>query len=159
MLIPDDLLPGDTLLYKRSGFFGWIISLRTGSVISHVEIFAGNGESVASRDGVGVGRYPFRTQGLGYVLRPATFHADLANKWFESVKGAKYSWIDLANFILPSVTVDSTGMFCSEFAVGYLRAGGVGLAHKEPTVKISPRDFRLFDALTEIWPEDTRPSA
>lgn len=156
MRIPDDLLPGDVLLYKRRGKFGWIISFVSNSSIAHVEVYEGDGKSVASRDGKGVNRYPLRLDGLAYVLRPASFDLLSATKWFEAVQGKKYGWIDLANFAMPDLVVDSEGMFCSEFAVGYLRTGGVSIAHKMPAVKVSPRDFRYFDALVEIHPEDAR---
>lgn len=157
MRFPEDLQPGDTLLYARKGIFGWIISLRSNSRLTHVECYEGRGMSVASRDGKGVNRYPFRREGLAHVLRPTRpFNLPRATRWFETQRGAGYGWADLLNFVLPSVIIDTDGYFCSEFAIAYLRHGDLEVGNREPAVKISPRDFRLFDVLQEVWPEDTR---
>ena len=158
MTLPVELRPGDVCLYRRKGLFGWIISIVSNSTIVHVEIYDGHGYSVASRDRIGVNRYPFRRSELAYVLRPnRLFNHPRATRWFLAEEGAPYGWMDLLNFALPSVTLDTAGFFCSEFAIEYLRHGDIELGNREPAVKISPRDFRLFDVLDEVWPEDTRP--
>ena len=45
------LLPGDVMLYRPSGVFGWLIRVKTWHPISHVEVHCGGGQSFASRDG------------------------------------------------------------------------------------------------------------
>ena len=56
-VVPIALRSGDCLLYRATGLFGWLISIKTWSVVSHCEGYVGNGKAVASRDGVGVGLY------------------------------------------------------------------------------------------------------
>jgi hypothetical protein len=64
------LKPGDVLLYKPKGLFGWLIRVKTWHKIAHVECYVGDGLSVASRDGKGVGKYPLRSSELAVVCRP-----------------------------------------------------------------------------------------
>jgi len=72
-----DLRRGDCLLYRPKGFFGWVIATKTWHPVAHVEVYAGNDHSWASRDGLGVNLYPIRMTELAYVLRP-TAPVDLA---------------------------------------------------------------------------------
>lgn len=121
------LSPGDCLLYKPSGFWSYAIAVKTWNKVSHCEAFVGNGLSVASRDGVGVGRYPLRTDGLAYVLRPnQPFELAAALKWFATVNGQKYDWVGLARFLAWGgiSTGKNDKMFCSEFLTRFYRAGG-----------------------------------
>lgn len=70
---------GDILLYPPRSFFGRLIAIKTWHKIAHVEIYAGDGQSVASRDGIGVNLYPARLDDVKHVLRPAVlFEWDLA---------------------------------------------------------------------------------
>src|SRR2546430_7436827 len=97
-MIPD-LQPGDALLYRPSTFFGWIIALKTWTRISHIEIYAGGGLSVASRNGIGVGKYPLRLDNLARVRRPrGLFFLDRAMTWFQTVDGHKYDYWGLLVF-------------------------------------------------------------
>ncbi len=131
---------GDILLYRPAGSFGWLISIKTWHRISHVEVYDGGRQSVASRDGLGVGRYPLRLSELAYILRP-TVPLDLtaAGKWFDSVKGQPYGWLDLADFF--GLPVDGPGMVCSPFATSYLRAAGWSIFPADPPEKIAPFQF------------------
>lgn len=148
-LDPAILRPGDVLLYRPVGFtihrplgyiFGKLIALKTWHNISHVEVFAGSKEnwhnlhgqmwhgyaSEASRDGLGVDRYPLRLTELAYVLRPTEpqFVWTRGEPWFESVKGQKYDWFGLTRFVRTSMKPSNTKMFCSTFAIRRLRASG-----------------------------------
>src|SRR5688500_1194148 len=97
----DELRQGDCLLYAPNSFWSYAIAVKTWNKVSHCEGYAGKGESVASRDGIGVGRYELRTKGLVYVLRPpAAFDVDRAMRWFATVNGQKYDWLGLSRFIL-----------------------------------------------------------
>jgi hypothetical protein len=140
---------GDTLLYKATGLYGRAISLHSGSVVGHVEVYVGGGFSVASRDRQGVDRYPFRAADLIDVLRPTTpFDLDAAMTWFDrSAKGLKYGWGDLLAFVRADDTWDRPGMVCSPFATAFLRAGKIPVFAGVPVNKIMPRDFRLVPEL------------
>ena len=148
--------PGDCLLYSPKGFFGWVIATKTWHHVAHVEIFNGGtlaaAASFASRDGIGVGRYPLRTSELAYVLRPRKM-LDLAcaNRWFERVKGTRYGWLELANFV--GLPLHGGGIFCSQFAAGYYRAAGLDLFPEDPPEKIAP--FQFLDLVGEAFDDVT----
>lgn len=148
-MTPDLIQPGDCLLYKPSGFFGKLIALKTWHSIAHTEVYHGDGMSVASRDGVGVGLYAFRVSGLAYVLRPIPkLDLKAADVWFETVKGQPYGWIDLANFL--GWGTDGKGMVCSPFATDYYRAAGVDPFNCEPSIKIAPFEFLLSNCFHAV---------
>lgn len=143
------LLAGDVLLYKPASVFGWMIRIKTGSPVSHVEVYVGGGHSVASRDGQGVGRYPLRTDNLGWVLRPTVpFWLNPAMDWFDQHKGDPYGWLDLLDFF--SLNVDGPGQVCSPCATNFLRAGGVRVFGTFPAIRISPRDFLTSELFTDV---------
>lgn len=123
-----ELLPGDCLLYAPNSFWSYAIAIKTWNKVSHVETYIGDGFSVASRDGIGVGRYPLRTDTLSYVMRPRSFDLARALAWFATVDGQRYDWIGLSRFVLWGAT-PTTGkndrMFCSEFTTRFYRAGGL----------------------------------
>lgn len=120
-----DLLPGDCLLYRPNGMFGWAIAVKTWHQISHVEVYDREGFSLASRDGLGVGRYPYRSANLAAVLRPNGFYLHKAAvAWFDEVEGQRYDyWGLLRFFTIGSGKQDR--MFCSEFATRLYRNGGM----------------------------------
>ena len=65
-----ELEPGDILLYGGRGLVDRLIQFRTWSDVSHIEIYVGEGRSVASRNGIGVGKYPLRLpEGIRRVYR------------------------------------------------------------------------------------------
>ncbi len=148
------LQPGDCLLYGSAGtFIDWCIQTKTGGVHTHVEIWEGNGNSVASRNGIGVNRYPFRAAQLITVRRPLQpFDQQLATKYFLSVFGEGYDWIGLSSF-WGIVTEDMPHrLFCSSFATAYYRNGNIDIFNKfVDQVKISPWDLNKTPALTTIW--------
>lgn len=121
------LRAGDVLLYSGKGVFSRAIQFKTWSAISHCEAYVGEGESVASRDGKGVGKYPVRTDGLVAVLRPRDgFDLAAAMEWFATVDGQGYDWVGLLAFFTARMQGSkNTKMFCSEFLTRFERAGGV----------------------------------
>ncbi len=123
--IEGTLRRGDCLLYRPTGIFGTIIKLKSWHDVAHVEIYTGEGKSVASRDGLGVGLYPWRDTDIAYVLRP-TYPLDWMGfwRWFKTVNGQKYDWLGLLRFSwFKSIgTNNNNRMFCSEFAVRAYRA-------------------------------------
>jgi hypothetical protein len=121
-----DLQPGDVLLYAPSSFWTYAIAVKTWNKVSHCEIFIGEGQSVASRDGIGVGQFPLRTSGLTHVVRPPRVDMGVAMAWFDEVNGQGYDWWGLTRFILWGATPANNPdkMFCSEFATRWLRRGG-----------------------------------
>lgn len=145
-----DLLPGDVLLYKPSGFFGRVIALKTWHQIAHCESYIGAGESVASRDGKGVGKYQVRLDGLCCVMRPKVA-GDLAAglRWFETVEGMPYGWLDLGAFI--GLGYDGPGMICSTFLTSFERAKGLEIFNSEPARSIAPFQFELEPAYRCHW--------
>ena len=150
MIDVNALQPGDVLLYKPSGLFGRLIALKTWHALSHVEVYVGAGQSVASRDGQGVDRYPLRTDKLAHVLRP-TVDIDLSAglRWFErEARGLPYGWWDLGSFV--GLTHDGHGMVCSPFATAFLRNCGMPIFNKEPINVIAPCDFLQTNLLAEV---------
>lgn len=157
MDIPADLHEGDCLLYKTTGLFGWIIGIKTWSLIGHCETYIGDGHSVASRDGLGVGRYPLRTEDLIYVLRPTgPVDLDAAQAWFlTSAVGQKYDWLGLLRFAWRSKVVPNVmdnRMFCSEFLTRFYRAGGLDPFNAADADAIAPMQFLLSNSFTVIDP-------
>lgn len=152
MIIPADLLVGDTLLYASGTLIDWDIEVKEADDVAHVEVYAGNGMSYASRNGIGVNLYPFRADGLRYIRRNrGTFECEEVDKWFPSVKGLAYGWGDIISELEPnakgSYTTDLTmckGVDCSHFAAAIQE---VALTEhfdpQYPKNKISPRDFKL----------------
>jgi hypothetical protein len=152
----DLLQSGDCLLYRPSSLFGWIIALKTFNMVSHVEVYAGMGESYASRDGQGVNIYPFRTAQLTRVLRPIG-KMDLANGrcWFlRYALGQKYDWLGLLCFTLAVKQGAQDRMFCSEFATRYYRVCGLEpFAADYDADHVPPSYFLSSPAFKTIWKE------
>lgn len=166
MTSPIPLLPGDILLYSKSDLFGWLTSFRTFSPVVHVEMFEGKGASLASRNGIGVNRYCYRSAQLAAVLRPIE-RIDMAavKAWFESryrqgqdvgVRGRPYGWLDLLRFY--NIKLNTDGWICSQFVAKALCAGGLQIfasGYYEGT--IDPGDYFLPGALEWAWVrEDVR---
>lgn len=126
------LAPGDVLLYSGRGPFSLAIRLVTASRYTHVEMFDGDGQAWASRDGIGVGRYPFRADGLALALRlhpSVPFALDGARAFWQGADGEPYDWPGLAVSRLPFLqnrTSDERAQFCSE---AMTRAYRYGIAH------------------------------
>lgn len=132
----DMIRPGDTLLYSGTGFVDWVIRTKTWSRYSHCEFYDGGGYSLASRNGIGVARYPTRTDGLKAVYRlreSVPFDIDAARDWFETVDGQGYDWFGLLSFTAAKYQGKDNGkMFCSEIMARLYRMGiGARLNHPD----------------------------
>ncbi len=142
--------PGDVLLYRPAGLFGWGIRIKTGGPQSHAELYIGNRQALASRDRQGTGRYPWRLSQLGWVLRPTVpFDRDACLDWFEHQgAGQPYGWSDLLTFF--GVPVNGPGVVCSPFVVYALRAAGVPIFGTTPPERIAPNDLPLSELLSDV---------
>lgn len=147
------LQPGDCLLYRPTGFFGWLIAVKTWTKVSHVEVYAGNDTSVASRDGLGVNRYSMRLDGLGYILRPNKPFSLMAGiAWFDGVRGQKYDWLGLLCFTLAVKQGAKDRMFCSEFATRFYRAASLQPFSPETDADhVAPAQFLQSPAFDAVW--------
>lgn len=148
------LQSGDCLLYGPSSLFGWIIAIKTWSRACHVEIYRGEGMSVASRNGIGVNIYPLRTTNLLYVRRPVRLlDIDNAMNWFfRAAQGQKYDWLGLLSFYLAVKQGSPNRMFCSEFATRWYREAGVELFNPELDADtIAPAQFDQTVELETIY--------
>jgi hypothetical protein len=153
-----ELEPGDILLYGGNGLVDRLIQFRTWSDVSHIEIYVGEGRSVASRNGIGVGKYPLRIAGLRRVYRIklfagfAQFDFNKSMAWFATVDGTGYGWFDLARFYL--INIPTKKLICSEFADLFFRNGGLPLFNTNyPEGAVCPGDYeKISDLLVnEIW--------
>lgn len=149
------LKPGDLLLYrpKKGSFFGWLISVKTWNKISHCELYVGDHQSIAARDGIGVNMYPLRESELAMVLRPKVplDVVDMLN-WFETVRGQKYDWLGLLVFTLAVKQGSTDKMFCSEFCTRALRAGGVEPFTVDTDAdRVAPATFLYSPAFDVKW--------
>ncbi len=148
-----ELQPGDILLYGGGDVVSRLIQFRTWSDVSHIEIYVGDGRSVASRNGVGVGQYPLRVAGLRRVYRPKVFLNLLQGlNWFATVNGTPYGWADLLRFYL--INVPTKGLICSEFADLFFRNCNLPLFNTNyPEGAVCPGDYeKLSDLLVaQIW--------
>jgi hypothetical protein len=143
------LLPGDVLLYKPKGIFGWAIRVKTWHPISHVEIAMLPGFSAASRDGEGVDYYRTRLEGLVHVLRPSVpFDLTGARQYVSAMLHTPYGWKDLLCFY--GMQIDAPGIVCSPFVTEVLRASGVPVFNHEPANLIAPCDFLKSELLEDV---------
>lgn len=147
---PAILQPGDCLLYRPSGPFGWIIRVKTWHRISHIEIYLGGGKSSASRDGLGVNIYPLRTSQLAYVLRPK-FHFDaaVATAFTEKNAGTPYGWLDLLDFT-GFINIDKKGIVCSPWATLVFRLFKPIFNTEEPNL-VAPFEFLESEDFVQVW--------
>lgn len=161
---PDILRKGDCLLYygdtpigqqpKNAGFVDWAIAVKTGYWISHCEIYWGANLSVASRNVIGVNRYPLRLNGLACVRRPQGYlDLELAEKWFQNgVRGQKYDFKGLMCFYLAVRHGSARRMFCSEFALRWYRhAGFLPLSPAVDADRTAPCEFWKSPAFDTAW--------
>lgn len=150
-----ELRAGDHLLYKPSDFFGFVTAVKTWSPDAvHIEVYVGGGRSLASRNGLGVSRYPLRLLGLSEVLRPIKpMNLDAGNEWFASkADGQKYDWIGLLCFTLAVKQGAPNKMFCSEFATRFDRACGFDCVHPEYDAdRVAPGTFLVLPDFEHVW--------
>lgn len=150
-----ELLPGDCLLYRPNSLFGHVIAVKTWTDISHVEVYIGGGESVGSRERLGVRKYPLRTGQLGFVLRPSLQPVDLEAglRWFYSeALGQKYDYLGLLVFTHAVKKGARDRMFCSEFTTRFYRSANYPVfAPHWDADRVSPSLFLCSPKLVMWW--------
>ena len=141
------------MLYGGTDFVSRAIQFRTWSDVAHIEVYAGGVHSLASRNGIGVGKYLFRAKGLRYVLRnPAMTPEKFAQglEWFKTVNGQPYAWGDLLRFY--GLNVNAKGMICSQFGANFFAACSAPLFSKDyPAGEVCPSDNLVTRDLGIIW--------
>lgn len=147
------LRAGDVLLYSGRGVFSTIIKIKTWSRYSHVEIYDGGRTSLASRDGIGVGRYLLRVNGLALVLRPTcALNLEAGRAWFRTVDGQGYDWVGLMSFTWAEWQGrKNLKQFCSEFACRQLREFGCNPFGDADADAIAPSDFAKNSGFSVVW--------
>jgi len=158
------LQPGDILLYDVaswktpwSSFVDWIIRVKTWSSVAHIEIFDGGQWSLAARAD-GVDRYPFRSQGLRYVLRPWNWDHVAAESYFDRIaRHQRYDWLGLLCFTLAVKRGSPNQMFCSEFARNLARAAAwLAFADWWSGDKTAPGSFLMVGGSAMIYDSDAK---
>lgn len=155
---------GDALLYygqspvvspqRRADFVDWSIAVKTGYWLSHIEIYDGEGMSVASRNGIGVNRYPLRLDGLVLVRRPVgIIDRETAEKWFQrEARGQKYDFKGLLCFWLAVRQGSHAKMFCSEFALRWYRKAQIQPLNPDVDAdRTAPCEFYKTANFATIW--------
>lgn len=148
------LRPGDILLYDTNSLFGLLIKFKRGEQYTHVEMYIGGNQSVASRDGEGVNRYDLRLDDLAAIYRTkGELRLDQGLTWFETVKGQKYDWVGLLSFAWAKFRgLNNNKMFCSEFITRMCRACGIELFNRDVDADaVSPELITYSDEVFEIW--------
>ena len=150
MNIPNDLQPGDVLLYHGDTLFNKITDIKTGGDVDHVEVYMGHGLTVAARQ-EGFNYYNFDPNGLAKVRRPiAPFDLQAAETWIGPLRGLSYDDPGLFEFF--NVSITNNGFICSVGA-GYLEKMAKCLLFADDfnLNELSPRDYNLTRELTTIW--------
>lgn len=155
----DSLLPADMLLYYTEDIVDRVIAEKTGYRLGHVERYAGGGQSLASRNGIGVDVYPLRLDGLVCMRRPiGPFNFDKGMAWFNQapplpmIKGQSYDWEGLLTFTSITTQGEEGKMFCSEFSINFDRACDfVPCNPTVPAYEIAPAHLRLLPTFQTIW--------
>lgn len=154
MNLPQDLQVGDILLYSSKDIIDDLIKWKEDGTVAHIEVYAGNGTSWASRNGVGCGQttWPFRLEGLAVVRRPVQFFDGAkAEQSFETkLKGQPYGFGDIeANIGLPD---NGKGVDCSHAAAILCEdAGAPQFDSSYPKSKITPEHFQMVRESVVIY--------
>lgn len=153
MTLPS-IQPGDCLLYKGSGVFGFFTRMRTWAPVGHCEVAIGNGRAVAARK-LGVQNYPLTTEHLYCVRRPnEPFDLDAALAWFATVRGQRYDTWSLRLFWTsnPAQHGREDAWICSEFETAFYRAGGLEPYSPEYHAdRVSPGMFLASPHFKTVW--------
>ena len=156
MTANQDLFPGDALIYQSSPLnpIDFIISRKTWMNAVHVEIYIGEGRTVAARFS-GVKVYDLRNDWkLGGVLFPVPdFDLSRALAWFYAkANGQGYDVMGLSGFYQTHFHSNPRRMFCSEFATRFYRSGGHQPFNEECDAdRISPAQFCQTSGMRFRW--------
>lgn len=149
---PSTLVAGQILGYHLADDLADFLIERTGP-IAHVELYLGNGESLASRNGIGVGRYPLRMEGITAILTPTfTVDMDAILKWFDSVNGQPYDFTALSGFVFGENRQTPEHLFCSAFvALAFIRTQQPILNKLWPPALTTPTDLLKSPLVRWQW--------
>ena len=163
----EHLAAGDVLLYGGTSLVNRLIQIKTWSRYSHCELYDGHGYSLASRNGLGVGRYQARYDMICVMRSRVPMDMDAVRKWHETVDGQPYDWWGLLAFTSAKLQGRKNfKMFCSEYLARALRVG-IGAAAAYPPTHVGDRlmlealgldPFNGYDA-DGISPGEIRKSA
>jgi hypothetical protein len=156
------LVPGDVLLFRRRGVFNWLIEHASNSCVSHCEVYLGDSQTAACRNGVGVDIYAIDLRGLAVVLRPrAPFDVVTATAYQLSVLKQGYDWTGLWRaFAANQWGRNNTKQWCSENTTNVQRAGTVEPFTPDiPADMVAPGDFLKSAAYAHVWVAPTFPLA
>lgn len=168
MKLPDDLRPGDILLYGGSGG-GEGFAAENDPDTDHAARYIGDGKVFTAFPKGGVGVYDFNPAGLVHVRRPlGQFNLAKVLAWIPTVAGAPYGWGDIKSaaglnetphyFVPDAATIHATGADCSDCTA---MAGEVGECPDfDPAFdkrRITPAHFKLSIASRAML--DIAPSA
>jgi hypothetical protein len=156
--IPDTWTRGDILLYYSGSITDELIAWKEGDgprlKVAHIEIYAGGGQSWASRNGIGVAKYPYRPDGLVIVRRPQLYFDPFnrVDEWFKTIDGAPYGWKD----ILASVGIHAggNGVDCSHFAALLMQIAECPQFNTSyPPANLTPDDFKKSTESIQVYPQ------
>jgi uncharacterized protein YycO len=151
---PDDLRPGDILLYKPSDLVGAIIAIKTWCWLSHVECYLGGCRCLAARI-QGVNIYSERIDKyLVAVRRPKVemFNTTAAYQAIQNMIGKPYEVAAFWEFFDPLVHRYHASRICSSVATAWLRGGGCEPFNPEfEDADASPAQLWQTPALETIW--------
>lgn len=157
MLVPEDLQGGDVLLYAPTDWVGWLIAIKTWTMLSHVEVYAGAGKVIAARPR-GVDFYTERLDySLRYIRRPVIgpgMQFDLKGGLaaVHGMLGKPYEVAGLLRFYLPWHNRHKATRICSSVATVFLRGGGCEPFNPELNPDdVSPAQLWQTPELTTIW--------
>lgn len=159
MLVPEELQPGDVLLYGPSDPFGWLICIKTWTMLSHCEVYLGRGQALAARP-EGVNIYSERIDKyLKYVRRPimhpGTFDKESAYKSVMQMIGAPYEIAGLFSFYLPWMHRHRATRICSSVVTAFLRGGGCEPFNPSLDADdVSPAQLWQSGKLDTVWSKD-----
>lgn len=150
----DMLTPGMVMGYSAAlNPYGWLTKVKTGWDVGHIEVYAGQGNSVAARWS-GVDIYPVREDdSLCVLLEPdSKIDIEAGMRWFYShAQGKKYDlWGQMAFWRIGGGSADR--MWCSEFAAEFLKACRFWAFNSLcPSEKIAPAQFLQTGKFNTRW--------
>lgn len=157
MLIPEELQSGDVLLYRPSSLIGLLICIKSWTMLSHSEIYYGQGKVIAARQS-GVDIYDERIdKHLRFVRRPVLspgkqFDVAGAYKAVQPMLGKAYEIRALFDFYLPWKRHYHANRICSSVVTVALRGGGVEPFNpKVDADDIAPAQLWQTPELTTVW--------
>jgi hypothetical protein len=152
-----DLRMGDVLLYSPSDLVGYLISLKTWTLLSHAEVYIGGGRCIGARI-EGVAFYTERVDKyLRFIRRPfmpegKQFDAVAAYKAVSDTIGKPYDVSAFWAFFNPWEKHRKVGRICSVVTTAYLEGGGCQVFNPEVSPDdISPAQLWQTPSLSTIW--------